>query len=299
MKLTKILSLMAVLVGSLFTMFIACTKNTNPTPPVHDTTTLVKRDTTHLTDTVYTPPKPDSTVNLTKGLLLYLPFTGNIADSSGNGNPTAYIGNVLTYDTHGWANNAFGSDGSGNNEVFVTNNGSINFDTAFSVSFGFMVNDSNATQSFVSMVNPVNGYGASFDLGLTDPTTNYFCFGAGDISSSCNGVVTNNVVDTTRFVPNPGSWYQCICIYHRGGVQIYMNGALISSKQSSWTEAIVCPSAQVVIGGWWNYGNRLNINGKLDNVRMYNRVLTPHEIAALSSNYQIHSNSMRPGLKTH
>ena len=32
------------------------------------------------------PPVADTTVNLTKGLLLYLPFSGNIADSSGNGN---------------------------------------------------------------------------------------------------------------------------------------------------------------------------------------------------------------------
>jgi len=298
MKSTKILTLATALTGSVFTMFIACTKNTNPTPPVHDTTTVVKRDTTNLTDTVYTPPKPDSTVNLTKGLLLYLPFAGNIADSSGNGNSPASIGNVLTYDTHGWANNAFGSDGSGNNEVLVTNNGSISFDTAFSVSFGFMVNDNNATQSFISMVDPATGYGSTFNIGLTDPTTNYFCFGVADITSGCNGV-SNNVIDTTNFVPNIGSWYQCVCIYHRGGVQVYMNGALIASKQSNWTEANLCPSAQVVIGGWWNYGNKLNINGKLDNVRMYNRVLTPHEITALATNYQIHSNSTKPRLKTH
>src|SRR5579871_822335 len=116
-------------------LFAACTKNSNPTPPVHDTVTVVKNDTLYAT-------KTDSTVNLTKGLLVYLPFSGNIADSSGNNNPTAAIGTPLTYDAHGWANNAFGSAGDGT-EVVVTNNGSIKFDTAFSVSFAFMVNDSN------------------------------------------------------------------------------------------------------------------------------------------------------------
>jgi hypothetical protein len=40
------------------------------------------------------------------------------------------------------------------------------------------------------------------------------------------------------------------------------------------------------------------MNGKLDNVRLYNRVLTPHEIAALSSNYQVTSNSQRPAVRT-
>src|SRR5579872_3504588 len=69
---------------------------------------------------------PDTTVNLTKGLLLYLPFSGSIADSSGNNNPTQAVGSVLTYDTHGYANNAFGGTGNGE-RIYVTNNGSISF----------------------------------------------------------------------------------------------------------------------------------------------------------------------------
>ena len=77
---------------------IGCTKTPPPPPPVHDTVTVIKNDT--LTDTLYAT-KPDPTVNLTKGLLLYLPFSGNIADSSGNNNPTLASGSVLTYDAHG------------------------------------------------------------------------------------------------------------------------------------------------------------------------------------------------------
>jgi len=294
----KILTLTGI-AGLLLLIFsTSCTKNPITPPPVHDTITVLKHDTTITRDTIV-GTQPDPTVNLSKGLLLYLPFTGNANDSSGNGNLTTAYGSILTGDAHGWANSAFGAKGDGSAELYVTNNGSIIFDTAISISFGFMVNDSNATQSFISMVNPNSGYGASFNIGLTDPTTNYFCFGVGDVSGSCNMSVSNPVIDTTRFVPVPGSWYKCICTYKRGAIQVYINGVLVGAKQSQSTQALNCPDAQVVVGGWWNYSNNLNINGKLDNIRMYNRVLTSHEIALLSTYYQVTSNQAKPGLQTH
>src|SRR5258708_5044737 len=130
-------------------LIIGCKKTSNPNPPIHDTITVIKKDT--LTDTLYAT-KPDPTVNLTKGLLVYLPFSGNIADSSGNGNPTTSTANVLTYDAHGYSNNAFGATGNGE-RVYVTNNGSIVLDTAFTLSFGFMVND-NITATYIHMLHP-------------------------------------------------------------------------------------------------------------------------------------------------
>src|ERR1700722_3056912 len=80
-----------------FVLPTACTKG--PTTIVTDTVTGIKNDTTikTQTDTLYAT-KPDSTVNLTQGLLVYLNFSGNIMDSSGNNNLTTAVGNVLTYD---------------------------------------------------------------------------------------------------------------------------------------------------------------------------------------------------------
>ena len=284
-----------------FALFVGCTKNTNPQPPVHDTVTIIKNDTTikTKTDTLLVTPPPDSTVNLTKGLLLYLPFSGNIADSSGNGNQTTAVGTVLTYDEHGYANNAFGSDGS--EKIYVTNNGSILFDTAWSLSMGFMVNTIQAA-TYVSMVDPVTGYAPSFNFGNTLAGYPYYLScGTGDISTDCSsyGVVNNfNITDTTYWNPNPGSWYKAVVIYHKGTVQTYINGTLISTKVGQGTQALLCPNSQIVIGAWWN-NDPQGMNGKLDNIRLYNRVLTPHEIATLSSNYQVTSNSIKATPKIH
>jgi hypothetical protein len=292
---TKLLSITVVLFFLVMGFSIGCTKNPTPTPPVHDTVTVIKNDTTKLTDTLYAT-KPDSTVNLTKGLLLYLNFTGNIADSSGNNNPTTAVGNVLTYDTHGYANNAFGADGGGE-KIYVTNNGSIKFDTAWSLSTAFMVNDYRA-ETYISMVDPATGQGPSFNFGNTLAAYPYLACGTGDISTDCSsiGAVNNlNITDSTTFTPVPGSWYKAVVIYHKGTVQTYINGNLISTKVGSGTQALLCPASKIIIGAWWDGGPQ-GMNGKLDNIRLYNRVLTPHEIVQLSANYQVTSNSVRRAL---
>jgi hypothetical protein len=277
-------------------LFFSCSKNSNPPPPVHDTVTVTKKDT--LTDTLYAT-KPDPTVNLNKGLLLYLPFSGNIADSSGNNNPTRSVGSVLTYDAHGYANSAFGATGAGE-KIYVTNNGSIQFDTAYSVSFGFMVNN-NSTVTYLSMVDPLTGRGPSFDIGSTLPAApNRLDFGTGDVTLGCGNYGLNdnvNITDTTAFIPVPGSWYNFIAIYHKGSAQVYINGNLIYSKKGAGTQSLLCPASQIIVGAWWD-GDPQYFSGKMDNIRLYNRVLSPNEIVKLSSSYQITSNSYKPTVRT-
>jgi hypothetical protein len=277
--------------------FVRCTKNTNPQPSKTDTITIIGKDTT--IDTLYAT-KPDTTVNLTKGLLLYLPFSGNIADSSGNGNTTTALnGATLTYDAHGYANNAFGGNGY-NQMIQVTNNGSIRFDTALSVSVDFMTTDLSIRHTFLSMVDYNNGYGPSFILSTSTPgETNLFDVGMVDSSSGCDQYApgVNPLTDTTAFVPAIGAWYNAIATYQRGTLKVYINGTLIGMKVTSSKQLNICPNASVMVGGWWS-GDPVGLAGKLDNVRMYNRVLTSHEIATLASNYQVTSNSVKATPKT-
>jgi len=290
---TKNLSAAALLSIGALAFFLACTKNTTPTPPVHDTVTVVKNDTLYAS-------APDTTVRLTKGLLLYLPFSGNIADSSGNGNPTQAVGgSLLTYDAHGYANSAFGSDGNGA-RVLVSNNGSIKFDTAYSISLDFMV-FSISRQGYLSMVDPLTGNGPSFMVGTNTPNVANLDFGANDITAGCDnsgGSDPNKVNDTTGFVPQLNAWYNVICTYHKDTLQVFVNGSLISTKIGPGSQANLCPASQIVVGGWWN-SDPISINGKLDEVRLYNRVLNSHEITQLARNFQITSEGQKPALRTH
>jgi hypothetical protein len=280
-----------------FALAVGCTKNTNPQPSKTDTVTVTKTDTLYGTQT-------DTTVKLTSGLLLYLPFSGNIADSSGNGNPTQAInGNVLGYDGHGYANSAFASNGSGPT-VLVTNNGSIQFDTAYTVSVDFMTLDTTSLHCYVAMIDWTNGEAPSWEIGQTQPSfLSHIDVGANDTALGCTGSgagVPTNVNDTTNFVVQPSRWYNALFTFHRDTVNTYINGSLIGSKVGTGHIANLCPSAQIVIGNWWDGPPGENVNGALDNVRLYNRVLNAHEIAALAANYQVTSNSVKtaPGIAT-
>ncbi len=143
---------------------------------------------------------------------------------------------------HGYANNAFGATGNGE-KIYVTNNGSIQFDTAYSLSFTFMVN-AIAQQAYISMVDPLTAHGPTFLVGSTFPGFNSLSLGTEDISLGCDVFGTQdsvNLNDTTNFTPVPGSWYNSIVIYHKGAIQIYINGVLISSKTGKGTKALLCP----------------------------------------------------------
>jgi len=308
----KILSAVAL---STLGLFFACTRNNTPPTTIHDTVTVVKPDTTTKNDTLY-GAKPDSTVNISKGLVLYLPFNGSFADSSGNGyTVTPVNGAALDYDMHGYANSAFNATGAGE-RLIVSNNGGYKVDTAFSVSCDFMMRsnayysggyDFTGLQVFLSIVNVSTGMGPTFDLGMTLPgLPQYFTFGvngsqgSGDCANFVNPAYV--ISDTSNFTPQLGAWYNVVCIYHKSTCSIYVNGQLVHTQSNPLTSsAVFCPDANFVIGGWWNAGASgvENIRGKLDEVRFYNRVLTPHEITWLARNFQVNSTRVKPGLQTH
>jgi hypothetical protein len=231
-------------------------------------------------------------VNLKKGLLLYLPFNASIADSSGNNNPTQIVGSGagLTYDEHGYANSAYGSDGTGG-RLEVTNNGSIQFDTAFSLSLSFMERVVNGNQMFASMVNPATGKGPSFAVGTTMLSSSNVWLGV-PRNSDCNAYGTNDAVDSTTFAPQAEAWYNITCTFHRGTLKTYLNGSLISQGTASAFSSHICPDGKIIIGGWWD-NDPLSINGKIDNVRLYNRELSIDEIAVLAQYHQPTTNSIR------
>jgi hypothetical protein len=66
---------------------------------------------------------------------------------------------------------------------------------------------------------------------------------------------------------------------------VYVNGVLNSTAYSPNTSLYTCPMDKLCIGGWWD-GDPESINGKMDEVRIYNRLLTTKEIARLSSKFR-------------
>jgi hypothetical protein len=315
MHLRKTLSVAGLLGLFVFALTTGCNKNVNPAPPIHDTVTIIKNDTTKLTDTLI---QKIDTPDVKTGLVLYLPFNGSFADSSGqNQTVTPLNGAALGYDMHGYANSAFNSTGAGT-VLQVTNNGSYAVDTAFSVSFDFKVN-TNAVFSggynfsgltvFLSIVDFSTGNGPTFNVGMglpVSPTPQNLYFGVNGSAATCSVSGAGNpssVIDTSSFIPQLGAWYNAICIYSHGTVSVYVNGKLVGQKTGIGTSALFCNNATFIIGGWWNgtsggASTEENLNGSLDEVRFYNRTLNAQQIAWLSRNFQVNSTKQTPGLQT-
>jgi hypothetical protein len=228
---------------------------------------------------------PTSGTDLRRGLLVYLPFNGSIADSSGNNNPTQIVGSGagLTYDIHGYANSAYGCDGT-SGRLEVTNNGSIAFDTAFSVSLSFMERATGGNQVLASLVRTDDAKGPSFLIGNSMVASSNVWFGV-PRGITCDQYGISDVTDTTNFTPQVESWYNLICTFRKGTLRTYINGKLVKEKTAPAYNSQVCPTAKFVVGGWWQ-NDPESVNGKIDNVRLYNRELNSEEIALLAQYYQ-------------
>jgi hypothetical protein len=257
---------------------IGCQKNSNPPPIIKDS--LVIRDSAVYIDSCL------ACASLKKGLLVYLPFNGSFADSSGNANPTAAVGGAaLDYDEHGNANSAF--NGTGNGErVLVTNNGSIKFDTALSISFDLMVRDARR-EGYIEFVDNTNAQGFSFGVGTIQNSPFDIEFAVSTAAAICGTFVDsgNTLFQNSGFVPVKYSWYNIIATFHKDTLRVYINGTLKSTASGSNTSLPACPADKLGIGGWWD-GDPASINGKMDEVRIYNRPLAAAEIAQLSSKFR-------------
>jgi hypothetical protein len=223
---------------------------------------------------------------LNKGLLAYYPFNGSFNDESGNGNnATAKNGAVLTSDFLGRTNKAAGFDGV-NDYLIVPGSSKLDAD-AISVSFQVMVNNSNRRNVTVSRINFETGESVIFGVHESQPADNKWNFGVTPGTDDCTKQYPYD--PTLGVYANPpiqaGRWYNVIVTFGAGKQNFYIDGVLHNSVTRTFSNAKKCPNGDLMIGGWWK-NDIVSIDGKLDEVRLYNRVLTDCEIAKLSETFK-------------
>jgi hypothetical protein len=230
---------------------------------------------------------PISNVQLTKGLVAYFPFNGNTNDESGNGNNGSLInGTSLSYDENGRPQSALNLNGSGQ-KLLVNNNGKIKFDTTMTVSFNVMPRITGRSD-LIGMTENTSGKGTSFVIGPSLPGNSNFIYSISNNDVTCDAIQTSTQVTNidAGVTLQPESWYQIICSYNKGTMKLYINGTLIATQNSKDNTMHTCPNAQLLIGGWWNQDPAASFNGKIDEVRLYNRELNTDEIKELAKSFQ-------------
>jgi hypothetical protein len=224
--------------------------------------------------------------DLNTGLLAYYPFNGNFNDESGNGNhATANNGAFLTTDFAGAANSCAGFDGS-NDYLLVPANSTLN-SNAVTISAQVMVNSANRRHALVSRTNFATASGTTMGLGIGSPTSNKWSYSVDPDTEDCstvfNGSGSLSVFDQNTLVP--GQWYNIVAVFAGGVQKLYVNGVLQGTLTRSFTNAKQCTTTDLVIGGWWQ-GDIASIDGKIDEVRLYNRELSDCEISKLAGAVQ-------------
>lgn len=210
--------------------------------------------------------------NLQNGLVGYWPFCGNANDESGNGNNGTVNGATLTTDRFGNPNNAyyFSSSSCSTRIDAQVNTSSIQNELTISI---WVLRVGNGCISprileFWPSANP-NGPGmAQWGWG-----NNINTIGIGSITStgfSCSAGIPVNGNDV---------WYNIVYTNDGTTGKFYRDGNLITSIPSSGNPILAGSAAF----GRMNHPAFDNLNGKLDDIGVWNRALSQQEISQLNN----------------
>ena len=192
----------------------------------------------------------------TSGLLGWWPFNGNANDESVNGNNGVVNGSNLTTDRFGNSNKAYSFDGVNDNINPLQNN--LPFGTtARTISIWFQ---------------RIGTGGTLFSYGSANTSNAYM------ISIGANIISNQGWADDFPVYPSiDNSWHNLVCTFDGLNSKIYLdNSNLGSNSMTSWN----------TIAGSFYFGTRvLNdmsfFNGKIDDIAIWNRVLTQQELTNL------------------
>lgn len=193
--------------------------------------------------------------------VLELKMEGNADDSSGYDNHGTVIDAVLADDRWGHPNNAYSFNGT--SAYIVTTSNPLNVD-ANTISFWYYANEYESSNGFIDC-DRIGDRGFGIKMGSSNQ---YRVQCAGYIDASC-GVVKIS------------QWTQITVVIDGSNVNVYENG--INIKTVSAIQSTLPLNSQLLyIGrGYYDDSAIRFLNGKMDDVQIYDVVLTPTQVKYL------------------
>jgi cell division protein FtsB len=193
----------------------------------------------------------------TNGLVAWYPFNGNASDESGNGNNGIVNGAILTTDRLNQTGSAYTFDGV--DDFISTQRNDLN---NFTISFWYVINKS---QELSPLVDAHNG---NFEIlaNFLKPTFVKWV----SLPSNYTFLSLENPNEINK-------WYNLVCTYSSNKVQIYLNGSLVKTFEN-----VVFPRSNGnFFFGKSQSGTSQFLSGKMDDIAIWNRVLTADEISKI------------------
>jgi uncharacterized protein (TIGR02145 family) len=214
---------------------------------------------------------PGMSGTLTNGLVGYWPFCGNANDLSGNANHGTVHGATLTTDRFGTANSAYSFDGIQSNIVVLN---PVNLPIG------------NSSRTFACWFN----YNTSIQPPIYNDWNSLICYGNFGANCNANYLLLNNNQTigyagcsglTTSSANILNSWHQVSSTYSNGEVKIYLDGQLLSQTNNNSHSTSLTDLYFGLFNNQLNSSQKYNLNGKLDDIGIWNRALTQQEITQL------------------
>lgn len=208
----------------------------------------------------------------TTGLVGYWPFSGNANDLSGSGNNGFVNGATLTTDRFGQPNSAYQFVGNDNNTIsyIVANHNNLPAgNTPRTISVWLTHDTYPVVGGSGNDGHPIIGYGT--------PATNSSCdiiFGRSGSDFIRFGGFNNDMDLAITY--NTTTWYNIVATFDGTTASIYVNNSLLGSgNYASWNTVL-----DSLVIGTQTPRSRFH-NGKIDDIRIYDRVLDSTEITSL------------------
>lgn len=215
------------------------------------------------------------------GAMVAYPFSGNTNDITGNNNNGIATGSpVLTTDRYGMANTAYSFNGS---SQYISSTYAIYNPNTFTISLWF--NTTTAGGKLIGFGSSQTGISGSYDRHI-------YMSNSGQIYYGIYQNYAVLVINTTASY-NDGNWHHVIVTQGAAGSSLYVDGALQASNSSMTTGQGMSGYWRIGydnLNNWVNPPSNYYFTGKLDDIAIYNRVLSSSEIAASNDVNLIGSN---------
>lgn len=213
----------------------------------------------------------------TNGLVGWWPFNGNANDESGNGNHGTVNGATLTTDRVGNTNYAYNFNGL-NQNIEVANSNTLN---PIEISISVWIYPLSDDICIISKNETSNATAKSFRLSHQDFWQNQHGLSTRYGSVGCNSQNEAGFYGSQGSISNNTWSHIVITVSSTGMINHYINGTFLESNQSVPMVPCNNPISTMRIGGlYWN-GEPNWFNGKIDDIGIWNRVLTQQEITDL------------------
>jgi len=198
-------------------------------------------------------------------------FSGNAQDSSGNGNNGTVDGAQLTYDRFCNANSAYNFNGVSNG-IIVPDSDSLDITNGITL------------MAWIKPRTVVGGNAQGYVVQKTDPVAGGSVYDLDIFPGKVRGIITYGPSTATRLREGntpviPDRWQHIAMTYDGLRVGVYLNGNLDginSTLPGDGAQPIKVSNGEVMIGKYQNTA----FDGMIDDVRIYNGVLSVDQIAA-------------------